>query len=195
MKKTVFCMMLWAILVGLTACGTKGPAVAADGSPWDDAWIMVGAQIGAETPGGGFTLRDVKGAKKMTFTAWSVGEARPHTNAQGEESSVYDAQLVVLVVEAGTEEAAQANVDEWLSLAGETYSVTDTAQQTCNGQEFTVLTYTFVSDASAYARGASAFTVCNGCAVSAEFACQDSYEGDPAEVLTGFLEGCHYAAD
>ena len=195
MKKTVVCVMLCAILAGLTACGAKGPTVTADGAAWDDAWIMLGSKIGAEAPGAGFTLRDVKGAKKMTFTAWSVGEARPHTNAQGEESNVYDAQLVVLVVEAGAEEAAQANVDEWLSLAGETYSVTDTAQQTCNGQEFTVLTYTFVSDASAYARGASAFTVCNGCAVSAEFACQDSYEGDPAEILTGFLEGFHYAAD
>lgn len=194
MKKTVLCMMLCVILVGLTACGTKGPAVATDGAAWDDDWIMLGSKIGAETPGADFTLRDVKGAKKMTFTSWSVGEAQSHTDAQGEEGNVYDAQLVVLVVEAGTAEAAQANVDEWLSLAGETYSVTDTTQQTCNGQEFTVLTYAFASDVSAYARGASAFAVYDGCAISAEFACQDSYEGDPAAVLTVFLENCHYAA-
>lgn len=194
MKKTVFCMVLCVILAGLTACGAKGPAVAIDGTAWDDAWIMLGAKIGAETPGAGFTLRDVKGAKKMTFTAWSAGEARPRTDAEGEEGNVYDAQLVVLVVEAGTAEAAQANVDEWLSLARETYSVTNTAQQTCNGQEFTVLTYDFSSEIRAYAHGASAFTVYDGCAVSAEFACQDSYEGDPAEILTGFLENCHYAA-
>ncbi len=194
MKKAVFCMMLCAILAGLTACGAKGPAVAADGAAWDDAWIMVGSKIGAEAPGDDFTLRDVKGAKNMTFTAWSAGEARPRTDAQGEEIDVYDAQLVVLAVEAGTAEAAQANVDEWLSLAGETYSITGTAQQTCNGQEFTVLTYTFASDANSYARGASAFTVYDGCAVSTEFACQDSFEGDPAEILTGFLDNCHYAA-
>ena len=194
MKKTVFCMMLCAILAGLTACGAKGPTVAIDGAAWDDAWIMLGSKIGAETPGADFTLRDVKGAKKMTFTSWSAGEAQPYTGAQGEEGNVYDAQLVVLVVEAGTAEAAQATVDEWLSLAGETYSVTGTARQTCGGQEFTVLTYAFASDLSAYARGASAFTVYDGCAVSAEFACRDSYAGDPAEVLTGFLENCHYAA-
>ena len=194
MKKTVFCMLLCAVLAGLTACGAKGPAVAVDGAAWDDAWIMLGSKIGAEAPGAGFALRDVKGAKKMTFTAWSVGEAQPYTGAQGEESNVYDAQLVVLVVEAGTAEAAQANVDEWLSLAGEAYSVTGTAQQTCSGQEFTVLTYTFASGSGSYARGASAFAVYDGCAISAEFACRDGYEGDPAETLTGFLENCHYAA-
>ena len=192
MKKVVFCMILCVTLVSLTACGAKGPTVTADGAPWDDAWIMVGSKIGAEAPD--FTLRDVKGAKKMTFTAWSAGEAQPHTNAQGEESNVYDAQLVVLAVEAGTAEAAQASVDEWLSLAGGAYTVTDTAQQVLGGQAFTVLTYDFSSETSAYARGASAFAVYGGCAISAEFACQDSYEGDAAEVLTGFLENCHYAA-
>ena len=194
MKKAVFCMALCAILAGLTACGAKGPTVTADGAAWDDAWIMLGSRIGAESPGADFTLRDVKGAKKMNFTAWSVGEAQPYTDAQGETGNVYDAQLVVLVVEAGAAEAAQATVDEWLSLAGETYSVTDTSRQTCNGQAFTVLSYTFASDLSAYARGASAFAVYDGCAISVEFACQDSYEGDPMEVLTGFLKNCHYAA-
>ena len=194
MKKTVFCMMLCAILVCLTSCGAKGPTATVDGAPWDDAWIMVGAKIGAEAPGSDFTLRDVKGAKNMTFTAWSAGEAQSHTDAQGEESDVFDAQLVVLVVEAGTADAAQASVDEWLSLDGDAYTITDTAQQILGGQEFTVLTYDFSSETSAYARGASAFAVNGGCAISAEFACQDSYEGDPAEVLTGFLENCHYAA-
>ena len=194
MKKIGFFMILCVILAGLTACGVKGPAATVDGAPWDDNWIMVGLKIGAENPGTDFTLRDVKGAKKMTFTAWSAGEAQPHTNAQGEESNVYDAQLVVLVVEAGTAEAAQASVDEWLSLAGDAYTVTNTAQQVLGGQEFTVLTYDFSSETSAYARGASAFAVYGGCAISAEFACQDSYEGNPAEILTGFLENCHYAA-
>ncbi len=192
MKKTVFCMMLCTVLASLTACGAKGPAV--DGAAWEDDWIMVGAKIGAESPGDDFTLRDVKGAKNMTYTAWSVGEAQSHTDAQGEESDVYDAQLVVLAVEAGTADAAQATVDEWLSMAGETYSITGTTQQTCNGQEFTVLTYTIASDANSYARGASAFTVYDDCAISTEFACQDSFEGDPAEILTGFLDNCHYAA-
>ena len=195
MKKTVLFITACAMLVCLAGCGEKHPAAAADGAVWSDDWVMVGEKIGVEDPGHDFTLRDVKGAKKMYFTSWSIGDARPHVGTDGEEINVYDAQLVFLLVEAGSAEAAQASVDEWLTLAGETYTVTDTVQQTCNGQQFTLLTYTFASDTSAYARGASAFTVYDGCAVSAEFACQDTFEGDAAEMLTDFLEHCHYAAE
>ena len=192
MKKAVLFMMICALLAG---CGQKTPSVAADGTAWSEDWVMVGEKIGVEDPGHDFTLRDVKGAKKMYFTAWSIGDAQPHTGADGEEIDVYDAQLVFLLVESGSAESAQATVDEWLALAGETYAVTGTAQQTCNGQEFTLLSYTFASENSAYARGASAFTVYGGCAVSAEFACQDDFDTDPSEMLTDFLEHCHYAAE
>ena len=195
MKKSVLSIILCTVLLCLTACGAKTPTVAADGMTLEEDWIMLSAKIGAEDTGSDFTLRDMKGARKMTFTAWSVGEAQSHTNAQGEEADVYDAQLVVLVVEAGSAESAQASVDEWLTLAGENYNLIDTTQQTYNGQPFTVLTYDFASETSAYARGASAFAVYDGCAISAEFACQDTFEGDPANILTGFLEHCHYAAD
>ena len=195
MKKTTLCIMLCTILLLLTACGAKGPTVAADGTPWSEDWIMVGSKMGVEDPGADFTLRDMKGARRMYFTAWSVGEARPYTNAQGETSNVYDAQLVLLLTEASSAQSAQVSVDEWLALAGENYDLIDTTQQTLAGQEFTVVTYRFPDRAGAYARGASAFAVYGTSAISAEFACQDSYEGDPAEILTGFLEHCHYAAD
>jgi len=56
-----------------------------------------------------------------------------------------------------TTEEAQMSVNEWLDLAADNYSITDTARQTYNGQEFTVLTYTFSSDTSPLARGVSAF--------------------------------------
>lgn len=195
MKKNLLCVMLCIALLCLSGCGSKGPTTAADGTPWDDAWIMVGSKIGAEDPGADFTLRDMKGAKGLFFTSWSVGEARPYTNAQGEETDVYDAQLVLLVQEVSTPELAQTSVDEWLALAEDAYTVTATTQQTLGGQAFTVLTYDFPADTGSYARGASAFAIYETCAVSAEFACQDSFEGDAESVLTDFLEHCHYAAD
>ena len=189
MKKTILCIALSIILVCLSGCKAKGPTVAADGTPWSKDWTMVGSKVGVEDPGADFTIRDVKGAKGMFFTSWSMGEA------QDEKPGVYEAQIVLLLQEASSAESAQASVDEWLTLAGENYLVTDTAQQICNGQTFTVLTYNFPSDASSYARGASAFAVYGNCAISAEFACQDAFDGDAAEILTNFLEHCHYAAD
>lgn len=195
MKKTVFPILICGILSCLTGCGAQKPSMAADGTPWSGDWIMIGRKIGVEDPGRGFTLRDVKGARNMYFTAWSIGDARSYVSAESEETDVYDAQLVVLLLDSGSTESARASVDEWLDLAGDAYSVTDTAQYTCNGQEFTVLTYTFSSDTDPYARGASAFTVYDGCAVSAEFACQNTFEEDEVEVLTDFLNHFHYAAE
>ena len=193
MKKTVFLIMIYTILVCLTDCGAKTPAMAADGTPWSEDWTMIGQKLGVEDPGHGFTIRDIKGAKKMYFTSWSIGDAQPYVSAEGEETNVYDAQLVFLLVDSA--ESAQANVDEWLAMARDAYSVTDTTQHICNGQEFTVLTYTISSDTNPYARGASAFTVFDNCAVSAEFACQDAFEEDAEEILTDFLEHCHYAVE
>lgn len=195
MKKTVYFILLCAILVGLAGCGAKTPAMAADGTPWNKDWIMLGQKLGVEDPGHGFTLRDVKGAKNMYFTAWSIGEAQSYTNADGEENDVYDAQMVVLLVDSGSAEAARNSMDEWLGLAGDAYSIADTAQQVYNGQEFTVLSYTFSSENSPYARGASAFTIYGNYAISAEFACQDTFEEDEGEVLADFLSRCHYAAE
>lgn len=80
-------------------------------------------------------------------------------------------------------------------MAADNYTITDTAQQTCSGQEFTVLTYTFSSDTSPSARGVSAFTTFDTWAISVEFACQDTFEENAWEIISDFLDHCHYAAE
>ena len=192
MKRILALPALCALLLALAGCGPKLPAAAADGEPWSEDWTMVGQKLGVEGPGEAFTLQDVKGSKNLYFTAWSAGEAQTHTDSEGEEVQVYDAQVVVLLSDKGSDEAAQADVDELLSLAEGSYTLSATAQETHNGQDFTVLTYTFPSG-SAYAQGASAFTVYDGCAVSVEVACQDAFTPPPADILSDFLDHCHYA--
>ena len=195
MKKAFLLIIICAMLACLTGCGTKTPDKALDGTPWSTEWIKLGPKVGVEKPGHGLTLRDEKSAKKMFYTAWSIGEAQPYVNASGEEKNRYDAQLVVLLLTSDTAEDAQLNVDDWLALAADNYTITDTSQQTYNGQEFTVVTYAFPSDTSPYARGASAFAASDAWAISAEFACQDGFEEDAQEILTDFLTHCHYAAE
>lgn len=195
MKKAFLLLMICGMLAGLTGCGAKMPAMAVDGTPWSEDWITLGGALGVEEPSHGLTLRDDKAAKNMCYIAWSIGEAQPYVNTAGEETDLYDAQLVLLLAASGTSEEAQTSVDEWLDMAAEHYTVTDTAQQTCNGQEFTVLTYTFPSDTSPFSRGVSAFTTFHNWAVSVEFACQDTFEEDAWELVEDFLEHCHYAAE
>ncbi len=162
---------------------------------WGEDWLTLGQVLGVEGPGHDLTLRDDKAAKDMCYTAWSIGEARPYVNGSGEETDLYDAQLVLLLKACGRAEEARMSVDEWLELAAEHYTITDTARQTFNGQEFTVLTYTFSSDASPFARGVSAFSTFGSWAISVEFACQDTFEGDAGEIMADFLDHCHYAAE
>ncbi len=195
MKKRFSLMLILCLtLACFTGCGVKTPARAVDGAAWSKDWITLGYTLGVETPGHGLTLRDDKAVQDMYYAAWSIGEAQPSTNADGQETTLYDAQLVLLLEEAKTAESAQASVDEWLDLAADHYAVTGTEQRTYNGQNFTVLSYTFSSDTSPFARGVSAFTVFDHWAISAEFACLDDFDGDPGEILTDFLSHCHYAA-
>ncbi len=192
MKRMIALPALCALLLALAGCGAKLPAAAADGTPWSKDWTMVGQKLGVEGPGEAFTLRDVKGSKNLYFTAWSAGEPRTHTDGEGEEVQVYDAQVVVLLSDEGSDEAAQTAVEEWLSLAENAYDLSATDQATHNGQDFTALTYTFPSG-SAYAQGASAFTVYGGCAVSVEIACQEDFTPAAPDILADFLDHCHYA--
>lgn len=194
MKKAVLFTTVCVVLACLTGCGARLPAAAVDGTPWSKDWIALGP-LGVEEPDHGLTLRDDKAAKNMYYTAWSIGEAQPYVNASGEETNLYDAQLVLLLTACKTEEDAQASLEEWLELAADRYTVIDTVKQTCNGQEFTVLTYEFPSDTSPFARGVSAFTTFDTWAISAEFACQDTFEENGMEILQDFLEHCHYAAE
>lgn len=193
MKRAFLLVMVCTMLVCLTGCGAKTPDMAADGTPWSKDWITLGRTLGVEKPGHDLTLRDNKSAKNMDYTAWSIGEAQPYVNASGEESSVYDAQLVLLLSSFGSSEEARMSVEEWLDLAADSYTVTDTVQQTCNGQEFTILTYTFSS--GPFARGVSAFASFDTWAISVEFACQDTFEADAWEIVTDFLDHFHYAAN
>ena len=193
MKKAVLLIMISMMLAGLTGCQAKRPAAAVDGAPWSEDWITFGV-LGVEEPGHGLTLRDDKAARDMCYAAWSIGEAQPYVNGAGEEAERYDAQLVLLLAACDTPEEAQQNVEELLGLAKEHYTVTSTVQRTFNGQEFTVLTYSFASDTSSFSRGVSAFTTFGAWAISVEFACQDDFAEDGTEILTDFLEHCHYAA-
>ncbi len=195
MKKAFLLIMLCAVLACTTGCGTQMPAMAVDGTPWSEEWITLARTMGVEEPGHGLTIRDNKAARNMDYIAWSIGEAQPYVNASGEETNLYDAQLVLLLMDSDTAEEAQMSVNEWLALAEDNYTITDTAQQTYNGQEFTVLTYTFPSDTSPYARGVSAFAAFDIWSLSVEFACQDSFEGNAGEIVEDFLTHCHYAAE
>ena len=187
--------LLLAGLLGLSGC-SQYPEQAADGTPWDSNWTMLGSVLGAEEPGNGFSLLDnysVLTGEDIYYAAWVAGDSSAYTNEDNEEVEVYDAQLYLLAAGCADASYAQQNLDEWISKEQETYTVTETWNETRNGQEYTLLAYECGSNTNPYSRGISAFTVYGTYAISAELACQEDFTGQERDILLQFLDGCHYS--
>lgn len=188
-------LLLLAGLLGLSGC-SQYPDKAADGTPWNPEWTMLGSVLGVEEPGNGFSLLDnysVLTGEDIYYAAWVAGEPGPYTNEDGEEVEVYDAQIYLLAAGCADETYAQQNQEDWIARQQETYTITETWTETRNGQEYTLLAYECGSETNPYERGVSAFTVYGTYAVSAELACQADFSGEEREILLQFLDGCHYS--
>lgn len=189
-------MLLAAGLLALSGCGGY-PEQAADGTAWDPDWTMLGSVLGAEEPGNGFSLVDnysVLTGEDIYYATWTAGEPIAYTNEDGEDVDVYDAQLYLLAAGCADEAYARQNQEAWITRQQETYTVTETWNESRNGQEYRLLAYTCGSETNPYSRGVSAFTVYGNYAVSAELACREAYTGQEREILLQFLGGCHYAS-
>lgn len=187
-----------ALVLLLNSFEARYPSQAVDGTAWDENWTMLGAALGVEEPGNGLVLLDnntALAADDTYLATWASGEAISYVNADGDDTEIYEAQIYLLLMGCKDRDSAQANVDNWITRTGETYAVTGTRTESCNGQEYTVLTYACGSDTNPYHRGVSAFAVFENYAVSVELTCLKEYTGDEAAILAAFLTGCHYSAD
>ena len=174
-------------LLCLTGCGASAPETAADGTAWSEDWVTVGNVVGVETPEG-LTARensDALSAKGMYYATWSLGEAEEVLNEDGEAAQVYDAQVYLLLAGYDSTAKAEEAAAEWLDTE---------AVETRNGQEYTVITYTYTSETNPYAWGVSAFGAYGNYAVSVELSCREDFYGNALEILANFLDHCHYAA-
>lgn len=180
----------------LTGCAASAPKTAADGQTWSEDWVMVGNRLGIEAPEGLSLLgnKDILAAEGLYYATWTKGDSVPYENDDGDTVDLYDAQIYLLAGESRSAEKAQDNMETWLAAAKGNYDVTSEKTVTCNGQEYTLLTYTITKEDSPYERGVSALGCCNTEAVCVELTCVKSFEEDLEPILTGFLEGCHYAA-
>lgn len=188
---------LLAVCLLLTACAAPRPSKAVDGAEWDDTWVTVGNMLGVDVPEG-LTLRDNNdslASQGMYIATWSSGEEEAFVNKDGNEVPIYDAQINVLLAGFREDGKAEENMADWLQMAQEQYSVTNTVSETHNGQEYTVLSCTYTSETNPYDSGAAAFGVYLNCAVAIEVSCRDKYEGSAGELLQTFLDGCRFAAE
>lgn len=185
-------LILLIICLALAGCGVRPPEKTADGRPWNPDWVTIGSVMGVSLPEEWVMQRseDVLAAEGTFYTVWSKGEAHTEINAEGTEITAYDAQIHVIAMKAESSAQAQELTGQWQQLAEERYTMTEAVTEDYAGQTYTVTTYPIVPAS----QGASASAVRGDWAVRIDVITMDSFEQSPSEVLTEFLNNCHYAA-
>ncbi len=197
MKRPVIWCLAAALCLCLTGCASAPPPErAADGLDWDESWVTVGGKVGVDTPEGMDPREnnEALAVNGLYYATWSKGEGRPYTNGDGEDAELYDAQVYLLLGSYRSGGEAEDALNQWKDMALEQYADVSVVEEAHNGVDFTVITYSFDSQANPYARGASAYGLFGNCAVSVEAACREEFDGDAARLLAEFLDSCHYAA-
>ncbi|MDO4489871.1 MAG: hypothetical protein Q4B85_02180 [Lachnospiraceae bacterium] len=197
-KKTVFSALAVLCASCIMGCGEKAPAFAADGSTWDQNWTMLGSVLGVEELDNGFSILEnpmVLAGDDMHYATWSTGEPTAYVNEDGEETDLYEAEIYCLAMGVQGDGTAEKTIADWMDAESETYQVQDISEQTINGQDYTLLTYTVDSESNPNNRGVTAFTIFGQYCITAEITCLEQYSGDEMSILTDFLTHCHYNAD
>ena len=188
--KYITCIL--CIISVLTGCSVL-PST--DNTVVDSEYVTVGGSLTVHNTDERLTLlsnMDTLSADGLYYASWTAGNSEPYENSDGDTVDLYDAQLYLLLGEFKNPDAAQQNMDTWLSAAQTNYDVTEGETINCNGQTYTMLTYNFQNEENPYSRGVSAFGVYNNFAVCVELTCREGYQEDLQQMLTDFLDNCTY---
>ena len=161
----------------------------------DSEYVTIGSHLIVHNTDARLTLMsnmDALSADGLYYASWAAGSSEPYINFAGDTVDLYDAQLYLLLGEFKSSDAAQENMDNWLTAAHSKYDVTDEKIVTCNEQSYTMVTYKFINEENPYERGVSAFGVHQNLAVCVELTCRENYQEDLYEMLIDFLNGCTY---
>lgn len=188
-KAAIVCILI--LCLTLSACGAKVPEKTADGEAWGGDWTTIGAFLGVE-PMEGWTVQrneDVLAAEGTFYASWTKGQALSYTNENGDRITTYDAQIHLVVMELDTPEDAEQTAAQWQSLARERYP---DMEESTDGP-FQITTYSFPAGSGPASNGASATGIRGSRAIRVDVAVLADFPEEAMDVLTDFLEHCHYA--
>lgn len=189
---------LWIVaLIAALALTGCAPSTEDQHPDWDESWGRIAEYVGVE-PLEGFTLNESSDALFMSglyYATWTSGKGRDFINSDGEEATVYDAQIYVLLEECRDPEAAKETVGSWIAREKQSYTVGETYTKTLGTQNFEILPLITGSEGNPYTHGTAALAVRNEWAISVELVCSDLFDGDSQTILERFLTGFHYSEE
>lgn len=129
--------------------------------------------------------KDVLSASGLYYATWTMGD-------HDETVDLYDAQLYLLLSEHKDTTEAGNDMVKWIDLAKTNYQILTEEEIICNGQPYSLITYTCVSEDNPYDRGISAFGVCGKAAMCFELTCREGFDKDLKNIMVSFLNNCTY---
>ena len=194
MKKK-WMLFLLALCVSLTACASAPPERTADGLDWDSDWTTVGNLLGIEPKEGWILSRseDMLAASGTYYAAFLQGEPITYENEEGEEVTVCDAEIHLVLMLSGAE--AEKTAEQWRKLAAERYPEAEQSTVEYAGEPVTISSYPFPAGNGPATLGASASLVQGGTALEVDVITLADYPEKPAQVLADFLSRCHFSQE
>ena len=193
-----FAIILVCIVLANVIDFSHYPEKALDGAAWDRSWEMLGTVLGVETDPAGMTLdtnATILTGDDVAYATWVTGEERTVTGESGDEVTVHQAQVYLLLYGCGDADYARSNMNDFIARERETYDILAETEADVNGVTWQVMTYRVKSETNPYDRGAVAFTVFKNYVVSAELTCLADYPEDAAAQLSAFLAQVHFTAE
>ena len=191
MKKK-WMLFLLALCVSLTACASAPPERTADGLQWGSDWTTVGNLLGVE-PKEGWTLsrsEDMLAASGTYYAAFIQGAPTTYENEEGQEVTVYDAEIHLVLMLSGDD--AEKTAGQWRELVAERYPDAEQSTAECTGKTVTISSYPFPAGNGPATLGASASLVHGGAALEVDVITLAEHPEKPAQVLADFLSRCHF---
>lgn len=193
MKRMRFSILLLTVILALllAGCGKKEEDRHPD---WPGEWFRIHPDLGVETPEN-FSLNesnDLMSVSGLYYATWTTGEGREIKNPQGQDATVYDAQLYVLLKECNTDKNANTDIADWMAREAQSYEAGQELRLKAAGQTWRVMPLLAAKSENPYHHGTAAFAVRDGNAICVELFCTEAWAGDPEAVLEAFLEGFHY---
>ena len=188
MKKYISILILLCLL--LTGCGNSERP-----SQWADGWTEIAPFLAAE-PMDGYTFQesaDVFGLGGVYYATWTSGDPRDYTNAQGEETVIFDSQIYVIAQEFRSESEANTALAQWKAREQQSYECGEAYSLNVNGMDFTILPLLSGSETNPYGFGCAAFIIHGTNAICVELVCTDTFTADPQTALELFLSSLHFS--
>lgn len=187
-----FRILTLILILSLVLCGCGGEAPPAD---WDKSWTVIAPFLAAE-PMECFTFGesdDIMGLSGVYYATWTNGDPRPFTNAEGEETTIFNSQIYVVAQECRTEADAQQTLTAWITREKQNYEVLEEITLTVSDRDYTMLILDSGKESNPYGFGCAAFTISGTNAVCVELVCSDTFTAEPRVLLEEFLQGLHFS--